>query len=49
MLLPKNVRLANITDSSFTVTWTTDIESNGFIKWGKGEFSLSKSCARRGN
>ncbi|MEK7472584.1 MAG: Ig-like domain-containing protein [Patescibacteria group bacterium] len=46
--LPKNVRLANITDSSFTVTWTTDIESNGFIKWGKGEFSLSKVALEEG-
>ena len=45
---PKNVRLANITDSSFTVTWTTDIETNGFIKWGKGEFSLSKVALEEG-
>ncbi len=45
---PKNVRLTNITDSSFTVTWTTDIESNGFIKWGKGEFSLSKVALEEG-
>lgn len=45
---PKNVRLANITDSSFTVTWTTDIPSNGFIKWGKGEFSLSKVALEEG-
>ncbi len=31
---PKNVRFSNITDNSLTVTWTTDIESEGFVKWG---------------
>lgn len=40
--VPKNVRITNITDSSFTVSWTTDIESKGFVKWGKSELSLSK-------
>lgn len=44
----KNVRLTNITDSSFTVTWTTDIESSGFVKWGKGEFSLNKVALEQG-
>lgn len=39
---PKNVRLSNITDNSVTVTWTTDIESEGFVKWGTSELSLSK-------
>lgn len=40
--VPKNVRVSNITDSSATVTWTTDIKSKGFVKWGKSELSLSK-------
>lgn len=40
--LPKNVRVSNITDNSVTVTWTTDIESNGFVKWGTDNNSLSK-------
>lgn len=39
---PKNVRVTNITDTSFTVTWTTDIASSGFIKWGTSQSSLSK-------
>lgn len=47
--LPKNVRITNITDSSITVTWTTDIESKGFVKWGKGELSLSKIALEEGS
>lgn len=39
---PKNVRVSNITNNSATVTWTTDIASKGFVKWGKSELSLSK-------
>lgn len=40
--IPKNVRITNVTDTSLTVTWTTDIESQGFIKWGKSSGLLSK-------
>jgi len=47
--LPKNVRVTNITDSSVTVTWTTDIESKGFVKWGKGEMSLGKIALEEGS
>jgi hypothetical protein len=39
---PKDVRIGNITDNSVTVTWTTDIESKGFIKWNKTSGNLSK-------
>lgn len=39
---PKNVRISNITDDSLTITWTTDVKSKGFVKWGKSESSLSK-------
>jgi len=46
--LPKNVRVSNITDSSVTITWTTDIESSGFVKWGKSELSLSKIAQEEG-
>ena len=40
--VPKNVRISNITDSAVTVSWTTDIPSNGFVKWGKTEITLGK-------
>ena len=32
---PKNVRISNITDSSFSISWTTDYETRGFVKWGE--------------
>lgn len=39
---PKNVRISNITDSSITVSWTTDNKTKGFIKWGQSKGVLSK-------
>lgn len=39
---PKNVRVSNITDSSLTISWVTDKESIGFVKWGKNQASISK-------
>jgi len=39
---PKDVRISNITDSSFTVSWTTDKETLGFVKWGKNANNLDK-------
>lgn len=39
---PKDVRISNITDSSFTVSWTTDKETLGFVKWGKNINNLDK-------
>jgi hypothetical protein len=30
---PKNVRITNINRDSFTVTWTTDKEADGFVKY----------------
>lgn len=39
---PKNVRFSNVTNTEATVTWNTDIETKGFVKWGKSQNSLSK-------
>jgi len=33
-LTPKGVKITNITSSSFTVSWTTDKPTTGFVKWG---------------
>jgi len=41
---PKNIRFTNITDSSFTVSWTTDKETQGFIIWGERSSSLDKTA-----
>ncbi len=32
---PKNIEITNITSESFTVSWTTDKETIGYLKWGK--------------
>jgi hypothetical protein len=40
---PKDVRVTNITDSSFTITWTTQSETSGFIVWGDKISSLDKT------
>lgn len=40
--IPKNVRVANITNTSATVSWTTDVKSNGFVKWGGTGVTLNK-------
>lgn len=32
---PENIKMTNISDSSFSVSWATDKESLGFIEWGK--------------
>lgn len=37
---PKNVRVTNVTDSSFAVSWTTSKLTEGFVKWGASEKSL---------
>ncbi|MDP3994654.1 MAG: Ig-like domain-containing protein [bacterium] len=37
---PKDVRISNISDSSFTISWTTDKASLGAIKYGLKESSL---------
>jgi len=40
---PKDVRISNISDNSATVSWVTDSESVGFIKWGTLETNLNKT------
>jgi len=41
---PKDVRITNITDSSFSVSWTTDIEVGGFVKYSESNSSLNKTA-----
>lgn len=31
---PKNIRVSNISDTSTTISWTTDKEVDGFVSWG---------------
>lgn len=40
---PKDVRISNITDSSLTISWITDKETSGFVKWGESAASLDKT------
>ncbi len=42
---PKNIRVTNITDSSFTVSWTTDKEYVGYIIWGESNSSINKTVS----
>jgi len=39
---PKNVRISNISYSSISVSWITDIKTSGFVKWGSSESSITK-------
>ncbi len=39
---PSNVRFSNISSTGITVSWTTDVESVGAIKWGTSENSVTK-------
>jgi hypothetical protein len=39
---PKDIRISNITDSSVTISWTTDKETVGFINWGNSQNNTSK-------
>lgn len=47
--VPKNVRISNITDSGITISWTTDVQSSGFVKWGKSSNSLSGVASEENN
>lgn len=42
-LAPKDVRFSNLKDNSLTISWTTDKETSGFVKWGKDKTNLDKT------
>lgn len=46
---PKNIRVSNITNNSATVSWTTDKETTGFVKWGKSINATSKVSLEEGS
>lgn len=39
---PKDVRVSNIDDGGFTVSWTTDKEVASFLIWGESQSSVNK-------
>lgn len=41
--VPKEVRISNLSDNSFTVSWITDSKVPGFVKFGKNQ-SLQESA-----
>ena len=43
---PKNVRIANITDSSISVVWTTDKKNTGFVQYGENTSIKSVALER---
>lgn len=44
-IAPKNVKISNVTDNSFSVSWTTEKEVAGVVKWGKTSASLEENEA----
>ncbi len=42
---PNDVKISNITDSSFTVSWITAKETSGFLTWGENKTSLNKNAS----
>jgi len=39
---PKQVRITNVEDKSFSVSWITDVQTTGFVQYGEeGSFSLT--------
>lgn len=45
-ITPKDIRQTNISDSSFTVSWTTDKKVNGFITWSENDSNLDKTATQ---
>lgn len=46
---PKNVRISNITDNNFTVSWTTNKKTRGFVVWNENNENLDKSALEKNN
>jgi len=44
---PKNVRITNISDSSFTVSWITDKKTVGYLKWDTDTNKLDNTSAQK--
>ena len=40
---PKDIRVTNVSDSTLTVSWTTDAETAGIVEWGDSEGSLGRT------
>lgn len=40
---PKDVRISNTSTSSFTISWTTDTQTSGFVVWDKGSTQPDES------
>jgi len=40
-IIPREMKITNVTDNSFSVSWITDEETIGFIQYGQGENDLS--------
>jgi hypothetical protein len=40
-LSPKDIRVSNISDTSATISWTTDKETTGFVNWGESQGSVA--------
>ena len=40
---PKDVKISNITSSSFSVTWMTDVQNTGFVKYGNSVGNITNT------
>lgn len=40
---PKDVRISNITSSSFSITWITDTQTTGFVKYGDSVSNITST------
>lgn len=38
---PKDIRVSNISDSAITISWITDLETEGFVLWGTSENDIT--------
>lgn len=41
---PKDVKITNVSDTTFTVSWTTDTKTTGFIQYGTSSLSLTATA-----